>query len=108
MTITVGDADPIVIPAASFRTSGREGAETYSYSRSLGEVAGLRTFSLSTRRKSITLSTDELSGTGIPTGDETSHELVVTIEIDTGNETHTFGSTIEIQRPSASSGRWKR
>lgn len=110
ITITLGSAAPVVLPFASLVKKGVLDAETtWTYSSKLGAVTGLLKFQLSNAKRTFTISTDALAGTGIPdsTGGALSHDLDIQMEVSTPDGDITFTTTVEILRTSSTTGKWK-
>ncbi|MCK6473447.1 MAG: S8 family serine peptidase [Planctomycetes bacterium] len=111
ITITIGSAAPVVIPFASLVKNGVLDAETsWTYSSKLaGPVAGLLKFQLSNAKRTFTISTDALAGTGIPdsTGGGLRHDLDIQMEVSTPDGDITFTTTVEVLRSSNTTGKWK-
>lgn len=111
ITLTVGNAAPIVIPFASLVKKGVIDAETsWTYSSKLsGPVTGLLKFQISNSKRSFSFATDALAGTGIPdsTGGSLTHDLDIQLEVSTPDGDITFTTTIEILRTSSTTGKWK-
>lgn len=109
ITLTIGSAAPIAIPFASLVPKDSGAASSFTYSSKLGAVAGLLKFQLSNAKRTFTLSTDALAGTGIPdsTGGALSHDLDIQIKVSTPDGDITFTTTVEILRTSNTTGKWK-
>lgn len=109
VTVTIGGADPIVIPAIQLVQSG--GGATSTYTLVSGGAPGLLKFAISNSKKSVSLATDLLANTGIPivNDPELEHELPITVDVEVnGGDTHTFETTVELMRSAITTGKWKR
>jgi len=108
--ITIGDGATVTVPHASLRTAGTPGrTSTTSYSRSLGEVVAISRLSYSNRKRTLTLTTAEIAGLGIPAagpGAPMTHELPIAIEIDTDSDPVRFETIVELHRSSPTSTKW--
>ncbi len=104
ITVTIGDADPIVINAADIGLRGHGDSSGFAVAR----TAGIAKLKYQNSKRTLTLTTDALDGTGIPADLAVSTGLSVRIDVPTEDGTRSFGTTVAIRRAKSSARTWRR
>jgi VCBS repeat-containing protein len=106
----VASAASFTVFLESLDPKGANETSSYTYSKGLRDVPELKKFQINNAKRSFTIKTNELAGTGIPTTGqaEVVHDLRAWLIVPTADATLVFRTMVEIKRGNSTSKQWKR